>query len=390
MNKTQDTNELQSEIIDGNKKFFCVVRKSFVPATPEEEVRQYFLKYLIYQKNFPVNKLRVEESLAHYGKGNRRVDILALDENDFPLIIYECKKPFEPLTDEILDQIQDYYDKLETVVFLGLVIGDNYRFIGRDKETNEPIYYAEHPNYFTLVNGGEVSTIEPENFEYVRNNWRNPIDKKTVKELVDYGIIGNGTDEKYHSFLINFDGWILDQDDKLDLNKNIEDIGIKVTKFGSAGGGFFPNNYRSFLVKEKKDKPIICIALSAIRSSNNVDFGTCIYVGIETTKNKNSSLELRIGKSLKIENNKILIHHNGTITIGKLGAAKKQDLMNFIEERKPNLIKNGLVFLGEFDENTEINSTNVGGFIENLIEYALLRNEFRDKQKKLSNLNNQN
>lgn len=374
-------NELQTKIIEGKKKFFCIVRKSFIPATPEEEVRQYFLKYLIEEKKFPITKLRVEASLAHYGKGNRRVDILVLDENDLPYIIYECKKPFEPITDEILDQIQDYYEKLDTVIYLGLVIGDDYRFIGRNEETGEPIYYAEHPDYFTLINGGEVSIIEPNDFEYVRNNWKKPIDNKVIKELIDYGIIGNGTNEKFYSFLINLDGWLLNQEDKLFINENIEDIGIKVTKFGSAGGGFFASNYRSFLIKDEKDSPIICIAISAIRSSNKVDFGTCIYIGVETTKNKNASLEMRIEKSLKIENNKISIFHNGTITVGRLGASKKQDLLNFVEKHNPSLIKNGKIFLGEFDENEEINSKNIGVFIKNLIEYALLRNKFREVKK---------
>lgn len=374
--------ELTSEIIDDKEKYFCIVRKSYVPATPEEEVRQYFLNYLIEEKNFPISKIRVEESLAHYGQGIRRVDILVMDEKDYPYIIYECKRPFEPLTDEILDQVQDYYDKLETVEFLGLVIGDDYRFIGKDKKTDKPIYYAEHPDYFTLINGGEVSVLEPENFEFKRNEWKTPVNNEITKELIDFGIIGNGTSEKYHSFLINLDGWLLNQDDKLTLNENIEDIGIKVTKFGSAGGGFFANQYRSFLIKDKKDKPIICIAINAIRSSKNVDFGTCIYVGIETTKSKNASLELRIGKSLILEDNKIFVTHNGAITIGKLGAAKRKDLINFIEDRNPKLIKDSKIYLGEFDENEEINSENVGDFIENLIEYAILRNEFRDIRKK--------
>jgi len=47
----------------------------------------------------------------------------------------------------------------------------------------------------------------------------------------------------------------------LNINENIEDIGIKFTKFGSAGGGFFANYYRSFLIKNKKNRPIVCIAL---------------------------------------------------------------------------------------------------------------------------------
>lgn len=117
-------------------------------------------------------------------------------------------------------------------------------------------------------------------------------------------------------------------------------------------------------------------------SGKNSPIRTSIYVGIETVKEKNSALQLQVGKSIKInQENKVIVTHNGTITTGRLGAAKRNDLLDFIEERKPTLIKNDVVHLGEFDENTEINSKNVGKFIENLIDYGILRNEFREIRK---------
>lgn len=379
MEYTQELEEIDKIRVNKTDKYFCIIRKSFVPATPEEKVRQNFLKYLIEKKKFPINRIFVEKSLSHYGKGKRRVDILIEDSNELPFFIYECKKEGEPYTDEVINQTLDYFELLDTVEYAGIIIGNQ---LDLTKAQNiEPYFVAvEQPN-IDMVNSGQFVILPEAETKYVRNNWKKPLDKKIVEELINYWVIGEGTDDKFHSFLINLDGWLLDQKDKLNLDPNIEDIGIKNTKFGSAGGGFFAKEYRSFLIKNQKDKPIICIALTSMVSGKNSPIRTTIYVGVETTKEKNSSLQIQVGKSVQLIDDKVLITHNGTITVGKYGAAKKQDLLDFVEERKPSLIKNGLVYLGEFNENEEINSQNVGSFIKNLIDYALLRNEFREIRK---------
>lgn len=379
MNYIEKLEELEKTVIDNSEKYFCVVRKSYIPATPEEKVRQNFLKYLIEKQNFPIDRIRVEESLAHYGKGNRRIDILVLDKDNLPFFIYECKKEFEPLTDDVINQALDYFELLNTVEYLGIVIGNQLDLLKyQDSEPN--LIKIEQPN-IQMINSGECVHILDTEVDYKRNKWEKPVNKQTIEELKNFGIIGEGTAEEYHSFLVNLDGWLLDQKDKLKFKNKIEDIGIKFTKFGSAGGGFFAKEFRSFLLKEDEEKPIVCIALTSMLSGKNSPIRTSIYVGIETIKEKNSALQLQVGKSVTIENNKINITHNGTITIGRLGAAKRSDLLGFVEERKPTLIKNDVVYLGEFDENEEINSKNVGEFIENLIEYAILRNEFREIRK---------
>lgn len=377
--------EIDSQIIDGSKRYFCIVRKSYVLTTPEEKVRQNFLKYLIEIKKFPVHRIKVEESLAHYNKGNTRIDILILDSNDLPFFIYECKKENEYFTDDVFNQALGYFEKLETVEYLGIVIGNELELVKYQEKTPNFIN-VEQPD-LQMINSDKDIIIEEEEFKYIRNKWEIPVEKEVIDNLINYGIIGEGTDEIYHSFLVNFDGWLLDEKDKLTTIENIEDIGIKTTKFGSAGGGFFAKEYRSFLIKDKIDKPIVCFSLTQMQGGISSPIGTVIMVGVETVEYKNSSLELRIGKSLKINDKKIIIEHNGTITVGKFGASKKQDLIDFVNKKNPKLVKNNKVFLGSFDVNTEINSTNVNVFIKNMIEYALIRNDFRKlkKEEKLKN-----
>lgn len=385
MEYVKNLDKIEKQIINKTEKYFCIVRKSFVPATPEEKVRQNFLKYLIEEKGFPIEKIRVEESLTHYGKGNRRVDILILDLDNIPFIIYECKKEFEPLTDEVIDQALDYFNKLETVDYLGIVIGNNLDLIAHQENQKHPLINIEQPDYKTLISGGEISVYEVFQGKYKRNEWRKPVSKEIINELINYGVVGDGTEEKFFSFLVNLDGWLLDEKDKLIVNKNIEDIGIKVTKFGSAGGGFFSGEYRSFVIKNQKNKPIVSISLTAMSGGKNSPIGTVILVGIESSSTKNSSLELRINKAVRINKGNIEIFHNGTITVGKLGATKRQELLDFVFNRKPSLIRNNEVFLGSFKENEEITSKNVSDFIQNTIDYALIRNEFREYKKSVVN-----
>jgi len=380
--------EIEREVVNDKEKCFCIVRKSFIPLTPEEKVRQSFLKYLIDVKQFPIDRIKVEESLAHYDKGNRRIDILVLDSNDVPLFIYECKREFEPFTDEVIFQAMDYFNKLETVQYVGVVIGNNLELLKYIDESKD-FKKVEQPS-LEMFNSGSDILIEQNEIKYKRNKWKEPIDKTKVKELINYGIIGEGTDKKYHSFLLNLDGWLLDEDNSIEELDNVKDIGIKFTKFGNVGGVGYDKEYRSFLIENKADKPIVSIALTSMQTGKNSPTRTSIIVGVETVNYKNSALQIQIEKSLNIVGNKATVIHNGTITVGKLGASKRQDLIDFVQNRNPDLIKNNNVFLGAFDTTKEINSSNIKGFIKNVIDYSLIRNEFRTIKKDNSKLQNKN
>lgn len=377
-----------SKKVNGLDKYFCVIRKSFVPKTPEEKVRQAFINFLIFEKEFPIEKIRVEVSLAQYQKGNKkRADILILDDFNIPIIIYECKKENERLLDEVILQGVDYFETINNLQYLGFVLGGFVKtgFLKIENEIFDFEILTKHPNYNTMISKGNINIELPEKIDYIRNEWKKPKNKKALIQLLEFGIIGEGTNEKYLPFLINLDGWLMDTEDIFHA-KNIDDIGIKFTKFGSAGGGYFPLEYRSFLLKNKIDKPIICISIVGIRSSLNVKAGTCIYVGIETIHEKHSTLQLRIGSSVIINENIAEIWHNGSITIGKLGAAKRQELIDYVKVKNSHLIKNNKIYLGSLNFNDKIESSQEAtiDFIENIIEYSLIRDDFRKDKKAIA------
>mgnify|MGYP000875454929 CR=1 FL=1 len=53
-----------------SSSYFDPVRKYFVPKTPEEEVRQKTIEFLETQLGVSLNRMRVEEAMAHTKEGH--------------------------------------------------------------------------------------------------------------------------------------------------------------------------------------------------------------------------------------------------------------------------------------------------------------------------------
>lgn len=86
---------------------FDPLRKIQVPATPEEQVRQWFITVLMDSCRVPQSLMKSEVGfcLAHK---QFRADILIWDRNAAPLAVVECKRPSVALTQEVLDQAIRY------------------------------------------------------------------------------------------------------------------------------------------------------------------------------------------------------------------------------------------------------------------------------------------
>lgn len=80
-------------------KLFCRLRKTYVAHTPEEEVRQSFITYLLDEKKMPEGWLAIEVALSSFVHSpikppQRRIDLLLFDGSGQglrPLLLVECK-----------------------------------------------------------------------------------------------------------------------------------------------------------------------------------------------------------------------------------------------------------------------------------------------------------
>ena len=98
-------------IEDNRTKVFDPIRKIYCTLTPEEEVRQKMLYYLVEQKKYPAGLIAVEYSIKVNGLP-KRCDIVVFNKAAKPKMIVECKAEYVPITQKVLDQAIRYYSGL--------------------------------------------------------------------------------------------------------------------------------------------------------------------------------------------------------------------------------------------------------------------------------------
>ena len=92
---------------EGKVWIFDNVRKKFVALTPEEWVRQHFIKYLSEVQRYPRALFRIEGSLA-YNRLQKRSDIVVYDRAGKPWMLIECKSPSIKLSQRAFNQVAIY------------------------------------------------------------------------------------------------------------------------------------------------------------------------------------------------------------------------------------------------------------------------------------------
>ncbi len=102
-----------------NEKYFIFdsQRKRFVSLTPEEWVRQHFIRFLIEVKNYPAAYLAVEKQLNLNGM-KKRCDAILYNNNALPVMIIEFKAPSVAISQETFDQVAVYNAKLKVDYFI--------------------------------------------------------------------------------------------------------------------------------------------------------------------------------------------------------------------------------------------------------------------------------
>lgn len=97
---------------DGKPYIFDELRKKTVALTPEEWVRQNFIRFLIDKKKFPAGYIACETQIELNGL-KKRCDAVVYDSELNPLIIIEFKAPTVKLSQETFDQAAVYNSKLQ-------------------------------------------------------------------------------------------------------------------------------------------------------------------------------------------------------------------------------------------------------------------------------------
>ncbi len=104
---TKYKDQLQIKKIEDKRKIFDPIRRKYMVLTPEELVRQLVIQYLIIEKYYNKNFIRVEKSLV-VNKMQKRCDILIYNNMYSPQLLVECKAARVKITQTTFEQIARY------------------------------------------------------------------------------------------------------------------------------------------------------------------------------------------------------------------------------------------------------------------------------------------
>ncbi len=98
-----------------NQKIYVwdIIRKKYVRLTPEEEVRQRFIHFLVNEKKYPQGLMQVEKELKIYNL-KKRADIVLYNPKQKVQLLVECKAPQVQISQKTFDQIARYNMKFHS------------------------------------------------------------------------------------------------------------------------------------------------------------------------------------------------------------------------------------------------------------------------------------
>lgn len=134
----------------GNQKpeILDVYRKKYVTLTPEEWVRQNFLRFLVEERGYPVSLIAVEKGLV-VNRQPKRFDAVVYGSDGMPWMLLEFKSSDVAITQKVFEQIA-LYNQLLKVNFLVVSNGMNHYACKVDFESGEIVFLKEIPHYQQL------------------------------------------------------------------------------------------------------------------------------------------------------------------------------------------------------------------------------------------------
>ena len=361
--------------------YFDPVRKYFVQKTPEEAIRQKTIKFLEEYLGIPLNRLRVEESMAHVklrAKGRADIVVYRDDNKNHPLMVIECKAPEIDISCEEVREQAERYRNILKADYIMLING--VQIIIYKYDSNQYLELDDIPTYEDLL---ESKISFKQSIPLTSYNYEEVMSRQLQKKFEKI-YLGCETPNQVKGFALNFLNLImLKTIDSSSILENIgvfEDKGIGKTRFGNSAGYNYQLKTRLFIAKDNRKKDqILGISLYG-------NYNTQLNVSITNSERRHHSLQLDMDKFCKYDyrTDKIVITHNGTLSTGRGGSISKFTVIDYIKNNAPELICDEEIHLGTLDNSRllEWDYYDVQSFVKNLFQYAILRDEIRKKFKR--------
>ena len=367
-------------ISEGKEYYLDPFRNRLILKTPEEVVRQKVLQYLLSCAKVPKELVQVEMLISKYEvESKRRADIIVekFDEKSkllSPLAVIECKAPDVMIGDDAINQALDYADML-LAEYVFITNGETLIATKFDVALNRYVDIQGIPSYEDMLSG-KADKLQQEEikkrflFEELEDN----------KDFYRGYEFNPNTPTHFLPFITNLWECFLDVTHKMPVQKYtifnlVEDYGIRFLSCGNAAGGAYQGAYRSFVVEYKNTTKFMNLAF--------FDYGTStiLTVSVDQDNHKpHNSLQYSIDSNLRNIANKYKFVHSGRIAVGNIGSGKASELKEYIAKTYPAILKNGEIELGTLQNEKllYLDDHEVIEFVENLLSYALLRDEYRE------------
>jgi hypothetical protein len=148
---------------ESKEQIYCLIRKIWVAALPEELVRQRLLSHMIHTLGFPPSYLVLEKELRQmphltlndYKIPDRRADLICFGKEIhpqhslYPLLLVECKAVH--LTSKVINQVVGYNYFIKAH-FVAIANSQEIKTGWYDKEKKEHVFINTLPSYEGLLN----------------------------------------------------------------------------------------------------------------------------------------------------------------------------------------------------------------------------------------------
>lgn len=127
---------------------FDEIRKKNLVLTPEEWVRQHFIKFLVNEKKFPASLLKLEGGL-NLNQTKKRSDILVYNQHGEKIMVVECKAPNVRISQATFDQAARY-NTVYKAPWLVVTNGIQHYHARIDYQNSQFFFVEELPEYGKL------------------------------------------------------------------------------------------------------------------------------------------------------------------------------------------------------------------------------------------------
>lgn len=374
---------------NGKDCYLDNIRQKMIIITPEETVRQKVIGFLINDLNIPPEMLRVEEHIAEYGADSKlRADIVirkVVEGMERVLAIVECKAPNVAIDEKGIQQLQNYC-RLIDAEYSMITNGNDFRFYYFDEKDFQEM--DDFPDYEEMLNGIMYEYTPPAPFKRI------PFEQmdEFIRRFNEYRyVVGSSSNFDIEHIGINLYECFLDKKHKMPEGKYklftlIKDYGVRNLTYGNSSGGKFNGNYRSFLIKYKGNVEFVSFSISTYCTYAKPDeIKTALNIAIDNEKSAHHSLQYTLDKNVVIEDDgTVKFYHDGRMAVGNIGSAKTSDLLALVKKKYPSIIDEEGICLGKLkiDRLWRLDLKRVINVMENMISYALIRDELRKKLKK--------